>query len=135
MKAESVLISTVLPQEEFRETGIAALGPMPWGTHLCQFYESKLDLMEALVPYFRAGLENNEFCLCVWSDVTVEDARKAFRAAIPGFDRYLANRSMEFLSHEEWYLRGGRFDLHRVIDDWNEKNSGMRWPEAILEFE
>jgi signal transduction histidine kinase len=121
MKAGGVSIPTGLPHEGLRETGITALGPMPWGTHLCQFYESRLDLIEALVPYFRAGLENNEFCLCVWSDVTVEEAKKAFRAAIPDFDRYLVNRSMEFLSHEEWYLRGGRFDLHRVIDEWNEK--------------
>jgi len=43
-----------------RKTGIDVIGDVPWGTHLCQFYQDKRDLIDILVPYFKAGLENNE---------------------------------------------------------------------------
>ena len=48
-----------------RKTGIDALTGAPWGTHFCQFYQTAQDLLDILVPYFKAGLENNEFCLWV----------------------------------------------------------------------
>ena len=41
-----------------------ALRDMPWGSHVCQFYTRKEDLVEMLVPYFNQGLENND--ACVW---------------------------------------------------------------------
>jgi hypothetical protein len=50
-------------EERNRETGIHAIGAVPWGTHLCQFYDTKQDLVDILLPYFKAGLENNEFCV------------------------------------------------------------------------
>jgi hypothetical protein len=42
-----------------RNTGIAAIGQMSWGTHGCLFYETQQDLLDILVPYFQAGLENH----------------------------------------------------------------------------
>jgi hypothetical protein len=51
-------ISTAL-----RPTGIDVVGDKPWGTHFCHFYEAGRDLLDTLVPYFKAGLENKEFCL------------------------------------------------------------------------
>lgn len=48
-----------------RKTGIDILGDVPWGTHFCLFYKTKEDLCDILVPYFKAGLENNEFCMWV----------------------------------------------------------------------
>jgi hypothetical protein len=49
--------------EKMRKSGIDIIGDLPWGAHFCQFYQTKEDLMDILVPYFKAGLENNEFCL------------------------------------------------------------------------
>ncbi len=52
---------------ELRDSGIGVVGAMPWGTHFCHFYETKQDLLDVLIPYFKAGLENNEFCvMAVW---------------------------------------------------------------------
>ena len=63
---------------------------VPWGTHLCHFYETKDDLLEVLVPYFKAGLEANEACLWIISDpISVEEATNALRAAVPDIDGYL----------------------------------------------
>ena len=55
-----------MPAEQ-RQTGIESLGEMPWGTHFCHFYETKQDLLEIVVPYLKAGVDANEFCLWITS--------------------------------------------------------------------
>src|SRR5260370_32754014 len=61
-----------------RPTGIDGVGLRPWGTHFCHFYETADDLLDTLVPYFRAGLESREFCVSVIADpLTEADARRA----------------------------------------------------------
>jgi signal transduction histidine kinase len=115
---------------ELRKTGISVVGDMPWGTHFCYFYETKQDLLDILIPYFKAGLENNEFCLWVISIsevLTVEEANAALRQALPGLDRYLAEGSIEIASHDEWFLKGGAFDLHRVANQFQ-----LKLDEAIV---
>jgi MEDS: MEthanogen/methylotroph, DcmR Sensory domain len=47
---------------ERRKTGISVVGDRPWGTHLCLFYETKEDLLEIVLPYFKAGFESGEYC-------------------------------------------------------------------------
>jgi len=95
------------------------LGNMPWGTHLCVFYESKEDLLDILVPYFKAGLENNEFCMWITSEpLTVNDAQEAMRRAIPDFDRFLNIGQIEIIPYDNWYLKDGVFELKRVITAW-----------------
>lgn len=109
-------------ENQLRYTGLDVVGSMPWGTHFCNFYHSAHDLLEILVPYFRAGLENNEYCLWVTSDpVSVDDALKSLRDGIPHFDRYLTANAIEVLPHAQWYVKDGVFDPKRVIDGWDEK--------------
>ena len=61
-----------------RATGIDVVGHRPWGTHFCHFYETTDDLLDMLVPYFRAGLESREFCVWLIADpLTEADARRA----------------------------------------------------------
>lgn len=106
----------------FRDSGIELIGPVPWGTHFCQFYDSKEDLTDILAPYFRAGLKGGEYCMWVTSaPVTPEAARRAMSAIMPDFDRFLGAGQMEILSHGDWYLKGGTFDLDRVLNGWLEK--------------
>ncbi|HEY5074748.1 MAG TPA: MEDS domain-containing protein, partial [Pyrinomonadaceae bacterium] len=86
-----------------RKTGIGVIGDMPWGTHFCYFYETREDLLHTLIPYFKAGLENNEFCLWIVSKselLTVAEAKDALRQAVPNLDRYLAQGSIEILNHD-----------------------------------
>jgi PAS domain S-box-containing protein len=102
-----------------RKTGIDLLGDVAWGAHICQFYRSKEDLLHILLPYFRAGLENNEFCMWVASEpLDRTEAERAARDAIPGFDRYVERGQMEVIPHTEWYLEGGHFDPKRALDGW-----------------
>ena len=110
--------------EALRKTGISVVGDMPWGTHFCCFYETKEDLLDILVPYFKVGLENDEFCLWVISNselLTVEEATSALRKALSDLDRYMAEGSIEVVGHDEWFLEGGAFDLHRVVNRFKQK--------------
>jgi signal transduction histidine kinase len=107
---------------ELRNSGIDVIGHVPWGTHFCQFYQTKQDLIDILVPYFKAGLENNEFCMWVTSEpLVVAEAKKAMTKAVPGFKQYLNKGQIEIIPHEEWYLLGGTFDDDRVLKGWVDK--------------
>ena len=108
-----------------RNSGITLVGDLPWGTHFCQFYKTRKDLLDMLVPYFRAGLENNELCVWVTSDfVTEEDALKAMKKSVPGFAGYLDKGQIEIFPYTDWYLKGGSFDLNRTLNMWMEKHDG-----------
>jgi hypothetical protein len=80
-----------------------ALLDMPWGTHVCQFYNRKEDLVEMLVPYFKQGLENNDACVWLVGDLTVEEARNALAAAVPGLEHYMAKGQMQIRHYAEFY--------------------------------
>ena len=105
-----------------RKSGIDIIGDLPWGTHFCQFYQTKEDLIDILVPYFKAGLENNEFCMWVTSQpLEVEEAKEALRRAVPYFDFYLEKGQIEIIPYAHWYLIEGIFDSERVLNGWVEK--------------
>src|ERR1700704_4532750 len=107
---------------QFRKTGISVIGDVRWGTHFCYFYETKQDLLDMLAPFFKAGLENNEFCLWVLSPLlTVDEAKSAFRQVVSDLDRHLAKGALEIHAHDQWYLHNGRCDLQRVLRGWREK--------------
>ncbi|MDB4891154.1 MAG: hypothetical protein JWL61_3009, partial [Gemmatimonadetes bacterium] len=107
--------------EEIRKSGIDVVGDMTWGTHCCVFYDTKDDLLETLVSYFSAGLQSNEFCQWVVTPLlTQADAWQALKRAVPDFDRYVADGSIEIVAARDWYLHDGKFDLERVLAGWNE---------------
>ncbi|MCC8363622.1 MEDS domain-containing protein [Lysobacter sp. A6] len=80
-----------------------ALLDLPWGSHVCQFYETKQDQLEMLVPYFKQGLERNEACAWLVADLTVEEARHSLAAQVPDLDRYLAKGQMQIRHYSEFY--------------------------------
>src|SRR5258708_38240705 len=83
---------------EMRKTGVDVVGDMPWGTHFCLFYDTLMDLLEPLVSYCKAGLESQEFCLwAVAAPLTEEDVSHALKRAVPDFDRYLDDHSIEIV--------------------------------------
>lgn len=80
-----------------------ALLDLPWGSHVCQFYNGKEDLLEMLVPYFKQGLERNEVCVWLVADLTVKEAANALEAVVPDLDRYLAKGQMHIRHYTELY--------------------------------
>ena len=109
-------------KEETRKLGFDAINECRWGTHLCQFYQTKEDLVDILVPYFKAGLQNNEFCMWVTSEpLRVEDATAALGKAVKNLDIYIAKGQIEILDASQWYTKSGRFEPDEVLQGWVEK--------------
>ena len=107
---------------ELRETGSKVVGGVPWGTHFCQFYQTRQDLLDILVPYFKTGLEGNEYCMWITAEpLSAADAKKALSEAMPDFARYLEKKQIEIIPHEQWYLLNGVFKSDRVLDGWVDK--------------
>jgi len=107
---------------KLRKTGIDIIGDVPWGTHFCQFYQSKEDLIDILIPYFKSGLENNEFCLWVTSEpLGKKEAEEAMEKALPDFELYLKRGQIEIIPYTEWYIKDGALNLQRVINGWIDK--------------
>ncbi len=105
-----------------RKSGIDIIGNVPWGTQFCQFYQTKEDLIDILIPYFKTGLENNEFCFWVTSQpLEAEEAKEALRKAVPDIDVYLGNGQIEIVSFTCGYANEGVFDSEKDISWWVKK--------------
>ena len=108
--------------ESSRKSGIDVVGDVPWSTHLCQFYQTEEDLADILVPYFKSGLENNEFCMWVTSEpLNEKEAKATLKKAVKNLDDYIKKGQIEIVPHSEWYLKDGVFDLRRVLNAWIDK--------------
>ncbi len=107
-----------------RETGIEIIGDVPWGTHFCQFYQTQVDLLDILVPYFKNGLKNNEYCMWVTSaPLQKKQAIQALRQDVPDLDDRIAKCQIEILDYSQWYTLGGKFDADRVLAGWIERET------------
>ncbi len=109
-------------EEKMRKTGIDIIGDVSWGTHFCQFYKTKEDLIDMLVPYFKAGLENNEFCMWITSDpLNTEEARRELKNKVKNLDDLIKKGQIEILDYSRWYTKSGYFDPEKVLRSWIEK--------------
>ena len=107
-----------------RPSGMPFVQVLSWGTHVCVFYSSPLELVKLLVPYFKAGLMHNEFCIWVTSnDLPVASARKAMRTALQETNHTLLPSQMEILSQSEWYLKHRQLDTENIQKAWMKKLS------------
>ncbi len=130
VKQTSVEDKFTVPQAEFkslRKTGISIIGDVPWGTHFCQFYQTKQDLIDVLVPYFKAGLENNEFCMWVTCEpLQADEARQALAERVANLDKYIKNGQLEILDYTQWYTKSGTFESELVLQGWVDKKMQAR---------
>ncbi|WP_410507041.1 PAS domain S-box protein [Methanosarcina hadiensis] len=126
-----------------RNSGIDTIGNVSWGAHICQFYRTKEDLMDILIPYLKAGLENNE--LCVWITpqfLEVEEAKKALIKAVPDLETHLEKGQIEIVPCDDWYLKEGIFNPQRALNNLVEKVNkslasgydGLRFVENICQL-
>jgi len=109
-------------EDALRYSGIDITGDIPWGTHFCQLYQTKEDLIDILVPYFKAGLENNEFCIWITSPpLGIDEAHEELGKALPDYEIFLKKGQIEIIPYNRWYIRNGVFDPDRVTKRWMEK--------------
>ena len=112
--------------QKLRDTGLEAVGEVPWGTHFSLFYETKKDLLEIVVPFFKAGLEANELCLWIVANselLTVNEAKAILHEAVPDLDRLLKNGNIEIVPYYKWFLTGRAVDVRKAIARFRQKVS------------
>jgi len=110
-----------------RNPGIESIGSVPWGAHLCGFFDTREELVATLIPYFATGLREDEFCMWITCDpLGAEEAKAELRNVISDLDRYLDRKQIEIWDYRDWYLRGGHFDADRVFGQWVEKEKEAR---------
>jgi hypothetical protein len=85
----------------------SGLTTVQWGSHLAHFFGSGYELRDLLVPYFKAGLENNEQCLWVTGQAfDAEQACAALLAAVPDLDARERRNQIEIVNGNKWYAAG-----------------------------
>jgi DNA-binding CsgD family transcriptional regulator len=95
---------------------------LPWGSHICLFYETAQDLIEVHAGYLGAGVEDGEFCVWALSDpLNRHEAIEGLRGAFSGFERHYETHRIELLPGYEWYLQGDEFDPQRITGGWHAK--------------
>jgi DNA-binding CsgD family transcriptional regulator len=110
--------------QTLRETGLEAVGAVPWGTHFCIFYETRKDLLDIVVPFFKAGLQADEFCLWIVASselLTIKEAKAVLREAVPDSDRLLKNGNIEIVPYDKWFLTGRAVDIRNAIARFRQK--------------
>jgi hypothetical protein len=109
---------------EYRKTGLDYLGNISWGKHVCAFYETKEALLGILVPFFKAGLENNELCVWVLSEgLTVKDAIIELSSEIGDIEEFINTGQLKILGDVDIYNKAGRFNPGEVIQFWDKEES------------
>ncbi|MDD5115996.1 MAG: MEDS domain-containing protein [Candidatus Omnitrophica bacterium] len=102
--------------------GINFINDVAWGSHLCMFYKGRQELADGLVPYFKAGLENNEFCVWALPDAfDPEAARSALSKEIENLGYYIDTGRLNIGNYRDYYIRDGRFSALDMIDWWVRK--------------
>jgi two-component system, sensor histidine kinase PdtaS len=104
------------------ECGIPGIREVPYGIHMCQFYETRAELAAALVPYFAAGLRNNERCIWVTAEpLDAAGAAADLRRAGLDVDAALGKGSLVIRDHATWYSESQRLKGNQVLDIWLEE--------------
>src|SRR5437762_10092505 len=84
--------------------GIPGIDKIPFGMHLCDFYPSRQHLVDSLVPYFAAGLRNNESCIWITAAPFPADAAKAaLTEVLPGLEIMIDEGQLRIIEAKDWY--------------------------------
>jgi DNA-binding CsgD family transcriptional regulator len=114
-------------EQKLRDTGLKAVGEVPWGSHFSIFYETKKDLLEIVIPFFKAGLQANEFCLWIVANsqlLTINEAKAVLHEAVPDFDRLLKTGKIEIVPYHKWFLTGRAVDIRKAIARFRQRVTG-----------
>ena len=109
----------MMPHAHMTDCGLTGIKAIPYGLHMCHFYESRADLASALVPYFVAGLQKNERCIWITAEPLDASAAEAELAAaglnVPAVVR---TGALVIRDYAEWYGKSASLDPARIAQMW-----------------
>jgi two-component sensor histidine kinase/PAS domain-containing protein len=105
-----------MSQQPAAPSGLQTVPHLQWGSHLAHFFGSGDELRDLLVPYFKAGLENNEQCLWVTGEqFNAEQARSALRAAVPDLEKRERAEQIEIADGRKWYATATKIKPDELV--------------------
>lgn len=103
------------------DCGLHGVKAVPYGIHMCHFYERREDLAAVLVPYFVAGLRNEERCVWVTAEPLDAHAAKAELAGA-GLNVEALERKGSLIIRDaaDWFAGIDRLEgaKARIMDLW-----------------
>ena len=110
------------------DLGLEGIRDVPYGAHLCRFYEDRRDLAQTLVPYFLAGLSAGERCLWITADpLGREDAEGALAEAGVDCAAQARRGALLIRDHAAWYGEDGVHDHAAIVQAWlDEEQRALR---------
>jgi len=101
------------------DCGLPGIRDIPYGVHMCHFYERREDLAAALVPFFLAGLRSHERCIWITAQpLSAADAKRALREAGFDADAAIADGALTILDFSDWYAEKENLKGNQVVDLW-----------------
>jgi len=105
-----------------KNSGLGVIGPVSWGFHLCLLYRTREDLLEILLPYVKAGLDENDLVIWITDDpLPQKDLENILQLEIPNFAEVTESGQLQLYSTPEWYFPQGEFNFQVVDRRWQEK--------------
>lgn len=101
------------------DCGLPGIREIPYGVHMCHFYRGREDLAAALVPFFAAGLRNNERCIWITADpLDAATARLELGKTEVDVDDAVREGALVVRDFSEWYAEAGRLKGTDVARLW-----------------
>ncbi len=110
-------MSTNGPIADLTKYGVPGIDQVPFGIHVCHFYRAREDLIDALVPYFAAGLGNNENCVWV-TPFSTDETAAALGKVLSGVDAMLDKGQMQIFDAKTWHASTKGMDEKGVVQFW-----------------
>jgi len=105
-------------ESHLTDCGLPGITKIPYGLHACHFYPSRAELVDALVPYFLAGLYNLEKCLWIAAPpLPAAEALTALQRPWRGVDRAIARGALRIVDFDDWYGKSA-VDPEEIIQGW-----------------
>jgi hypothetical protein len=107
-------------------SGIPGVGLVPHDFHMCHFYPTRKELLEALLPYFAAGASNNERCIWITApSIPAAEIRENF-AKFPELARAEESGQLTLSDALEWYGEPETINIDDMIERWiNEEERAL----------
>jgi hypothetical protein len=112
-------LSLTHAQPNLTNCGLQGIDCIPYGIHMCHFYRDRENLVDALVPFFIAGLNNNERCIWITAEpLDAAGARLALQAAGTDVDAAVRSGALVIQDYSEFYLRSKGMKSSQVVELW-----------------